>query len=71
VVEQVDTEEERSARKPISAILRHEGSMPGLGEWRNALRCSALRLLQCRDIDDPPSDERRMNLLLEWTRKQV
>ena len=36
-VEQVHREEECSARNPIAAIIRHQGSMHGLGERRNAL----------------------------------
>jgi hypothetical protein len=44
-VKQFTPKEECSARNPIAAIIRHARSMPGLGERRNALRCSALRLL--------------------------
>jgi hypothetical protein len=44
-VEQVHRKEEGSARNPIAAIFRHEPNMPDLGDRRNALRFSALRLL--------------------------
>src|SRR5215469_14195057 len=44
-VEQVHREEKRSAGNSIAAIIRHAGSMPGLRVRRNALRYSALRLL--------------------------
>src|SRR6266446_4390806 len=36
-VEQVHCEEERSSWNPVAAIVRHERSMPGLSERRNAL----------------------------------
>ncbi len=45
-VEQVHCKEERPTRNPIAPTIRHVGNMPDLGEWRNALRCSALRLLK-------------------------
>jgi hypothetical protein len=44
-VEQVRREEECPTRNPIATIIRHEGSMPGFGEGRKALRFSALRVL--------------------------
>ena len=44
-VQQVHSEEERSARNPIATIIRHDGSMPGFAERRKALRFSALRVL--------------------------
>jgi NAD(P)-dependent dehydrogenase (short-subunit alcohol dehydrogenase family) len=37
-IEQVRREEEGSARNPIATIIRHDGSMPGVGERRKALR---------------------------------
>src|SRR5271169_5848447 len=45
MVEQVRGEEERSARNPIATIIRHDRSMPGVGERRKALRFFALRVL--------------------------
>jgi hypothetical protein len=44
-IKQVYGKEEGPAWNPIAAIIRHLGSMHGRGERRNALRCSALRLL--------------------------
>ena len=44
-VKQIHCEEEGSSWNPIAAVVRHERSMPGLAERRNALRFSALRLL--------------------------
>jgi hypothetical protein len=44
-VEKVDRKEKGSARNPITAIFRHDLSMRDIGERRNALRCSALRLV--------------------------
>jgi hypothetical protein len=44
-VEQIRREEERSARNPTATIIRRDGSMPGVGEGRKALRCSVLRVL--------------------------
>jgi hypothetical protein len=44
-VEQVHREEKRSSGKSIAAIIRDVRSMPALRIRRNALRCSALRLL--------------------------
>jgi hypothetical protein len=35
-VKQVHCKEERSTRNPIAAIIRHQGSVPELGERRNA-----------------------------------
>jgi hypothetical protein len=44
-VEQVRSEEECPTSNPITTIIRHDGSMPGFGERRKALRFSALRVL--------------------------
>jgi hypothetical protein len=44
-VEQVHSEEECPTRNPIATIIRHDGSMPGFGKRRKALRFSALRAL--------------------------
>ena len=44
-VEQVRSEEECPTSNPIATIIRHDGSMPGFGERRKALRFSALRVL--------------------------
>jgi hypothetical protein len=44
-IEQVQSKKEGPAWNSIAAILRHETSMPCVWERRNALRCSALRLL--------------------------
>jgi len=35
-LEQAHCKEERTTRKPIAAVIRREGSMPELGERRNA-----------------------------------
>jgi len=52
-VEQVHCEEKRSAGDSIAAIIRHARSMPGLRIRRNALRYSALRLLEDRCARSP------------------
>jgi hypothetical protein len=39
-------EEECPTWNPIATIIRHDGSMPGFGERRKALRFSALPLLR-------------------------
>jgi hypothetical protein len=44
-IAQVHGKEEGPTRNPIAAILRHRASMPCVGKRRNALRCSALRVL--------------------------
>ena len=44
-VQQIHSEEEFPTRNPIASILRHYGSMLGVGERRKALRFSALRVL--------------------------
>jgi hypothetical protein len=45
-IQQVYGTEEGPAWNPIAAIIRHPRSVHGRGERRNALRCSALRLLE-------------------------
>jgi hypothetical protein len=45
-------EEVSSAWNPIAAIIRHLRSMHGRGERRNAVRCSALRLLLSQSPDN-------------------
>jgi hypothetical protein len=51
-IKQVYGEEVSSAWNPIAAIIRHLRSMHGRGERRNAVRCSALRLLLSQSPDN-------------------
>jgi hypothetical protein len=44
-VQQVRCEEECPTWNPIATVIRHNGSIPRLGERRKALRFSALRVL--------------------------
>jgi hypothetical protein len=52
-VQQVRSEEECPTWDLIATIIRHDGSMPGFGERRKALRFSALRLLALNNATNP------------------
>ncbi len=64
-IKQVYGKEEGPAWNPIAAIIRHLGSIHGRGERRNALRCSALRLLVLGLLDQVYGLRRQLRRLCD------